>query len=348
MTPQLKAAREAAEKHPDTPTRTLARMLAKQRPKLFPDVESARARIRYIRGNLGKQKRRDAASAGHAELFRENVSAGKVYGIPDSDAKEWTPFDLGNGVRVLSISDIHIPYHDKQALTAAIDEGKRRDVDVVLINGDLIDFHKGSRFEQDPEARDMVGEVRLAAKFLLYLRQEFPDCRLVYKEGNHDERWKRYVRLNAPMFSELRKIQLDSTLATYMAEEEDTESSSLADFGWEYVTDQRPVMAGKLPILHGHELPNGMAVPVNPARGVFLRMVDTALIGHGHRTSHHVEGDWRHSEVSCWSQGCLCELNPEYRRINKWNHGAAVIDVHDDGEFDVSNFRIVGGKVRAS
>ena len=53
-------------------------------------------------------------------------------------------------------------------------------------------------------------------------------------------------------------------------------------------------------------------------------------------------------ETVCFSTGCLCDLRPAYAVLNKWNHGAALVDVHAGGEFDVQNFRIADGKVRTS
>ena len=37
-------------------------------------------------------------------------------------------------------------------------------------------------------------------------------------------------------------------------------------------------------VFHGHELPKDLTNAVNPARGAFLRMTDTVLIGHHHRS----------------------------------------------------------------
>lgn len=44
----------------------------------------------------------------------------------------------------------------------------------------------------------------------------------------------------------------------------------------------------------------------------------------------------------------MCDLAPDYARLNKWNHGFALVEVRDDGEFDVENLRIVGDTVRTS
>jgi hypothetical protein len=114
----------------------------------------------------------------------------------------------------------------------------------------------------------------------------------------------------------------------------------LENLGIEWVDNQRPIMAGALPIFHGHELPKGMTSPVNQARGAFLRMLDTVLVGHGHRSSSHTEPNWQHTETTTWSTGCLCALNPEYARINKWNHGFADVEVAKDGSFSLHNLRV--------
>ena len=106
-------------------------------------------------------------------------------------------------------------------------------------------------------------------------------------------------------------------------------------------------MLGGLAVFHGHELPMG-ASAVNPARGLYLKTGATVLIGHGHRSSQHTQYTWDKREIACWSCGALCDLNPEYARINAWNSGAAFVDVSASGEFDVTNFRIVAGKVRES
>jgi hypothetical protein len=53
-------------------------------------------------------------------------------------------------------------------------------------------------------------------------------------------------------------------------------------------------------------------------------------------------------ETVCFSTGCLCDMRPAYAVLNKWNHGFAIVHVHSDRSFDVSNMRITSGKVRQS
>jgi hypothetical protein len=294
-------------------------------------VELARTTLRTIRGNKGAQNRKNASDK---SLYRPNQQAGFVPEtppplMPESLAEPWLPFELGNGIRVALLSDIHVPYHSKIALESAVKHLKRLQPDVLFLNGDYMDFYSISRHQKDPSKRDFSQEMKLGREGLGWLRHEFgSDCRFVYKLGNHEERWQHYLWNSAPEISDDPRM----SIAEWM---------DAKNYGIEIVGDQRPVMAGDLPILHGHELgKGGVAAPVNPARGLWLRTSGTMLISHGHRTSHHVEPDWRHKQTSCWSVACLCELNPEYARINKWNWGAADIDVNDVGGFEFDNFRL--------
>lgn len=345
LTPAGKVALEACRKFPDLATRTIARMLVEKRPKLFTSVEQARGIVRDLRGNHGRENRAGLLDHG---VRRPNGKAGTTVHLPEPVVESWEPLVLDGAKKVLCLSDVHIPYHDKAAVEAAVNEGKRQKPDVVLLNGDIADFYSISRFQKDPERRDVVAEITMLVQFMRWIRQQFPKARCIIKEGNHEERLSAYLWNAAPVLWQLQQLRLPGLLAYEYGQQIDQHSPTLEPFGWEFVGDQRPVLAAKLPILHGHELPKGMTNPVNMARGAYLRTAHTILVGHGHRSSHHVEPDMWHKEVACWSQGCLCGLHPEYARVNKWNHGFSVVDVREAGQFDVSNFRISDGKIRAS
>jgi hypothetical protein len=49
--------------------------------------------------------------------------------------------------------------------------------------------------------------------------------------------------------------------------------------------------------------------------------------------------------ITTWSTGCLCNLNPDYMVLNKWNHGFAFVEVGSNGDFTVKNHRIYKGRV---
>lgn len=346
--PDKSPARIAAEKacrdFPNTPSRTLAKMLAEKRPKLFRTIEEARGLIRTVRGVHGEQNR---TNTGDKSLYRSSKNAGEQLKLPESLAEEWKPYPLEGARVVLSLSDLHFPYHSNLAIDAAIDAGKKHSPDVVLINGDGLDFYGISRYERNPEHRSPVSEIKAFVEFLRYIRQQFPKARCVFKSGNHEERWDKYIWASAPVLWELEQIRLPGVLAYEYGKQTSGESFELSAYGWEHVGDQRPIMAGKLPICHGHELPKGLSSPVNPARGAFMRTLHTILIGHLHRCSTHPEPDMFGSETTCWSQGCLCGKNPSYARVNKWTWGFAVVEVAQGGDFNLHNYKITNnGTVR--
>jgi predicted phosphodiesterase len=263
-------------------------------------------------------------------------AAGEILAMPKSMAEPWTPYVLKVTGPIGILSDVHVPYHSEVAVAAAVGHLKEQNLAGLLLNGDIADFYAISRYMKDPAKRDFKGELESVRGFLGWLRQEFPDIPIVYKTGNHEDRWQHWLFQHAAEISDDRRMSLTAWL-------------DLDRLDIELVEDQRPVMLGKLPVLHGHELPKGMAAPVNVARGAWMRTLSTCLVGHSHRTSNHAESDMWHKETACWSTGCLCDLRPDYAVINRWNHGFAVCTVHDRGAFDVHNYRVMGdGTVRSA
>jgi predicted phosphodiesterase len=324
------AAKRLVAEHPNHSARGLARMLVAE-SKGALTLESARTRIRAQFGQSGRKRDRQYATAP-----RPARQPGHRFAMPASKAEPWTPHDLGVVGKVGILSDIHVPYHDPIALRAAVDHLAEAEIDALVLNGDTADFYTISRWTKDPRKRDLGGELAQIRELLGWIRQTFPEIPILFKNGNHEERWRAWLWQHAPEIS----AEPEMGLAAWL---------HLERHGMQLVEDHRPVMLGKLPVLHGHEKGKGISSPVNQARGAFLRLHHTVLEGHGHRTSGHCEPDMWGSEVFCWSTGCLCDLRPEYARINKWNHGFAIVGVHEGGEFDVENLRITAdGKVRSS
>lgn len=299
---------------PEVPTRTLAKRIYNDNKKFFKDVEQVRSALRRRRGNAGM-------SSMKTEYIRENGEAGWVPQLPPSLAVDWTPFHVEAGSRLAIISDIHIPYHSVKHLNMWYRLAQDYEPTHILINGDLLDFYRMSRYEKDPNMRDTLYEVDQTLQFFEWLTSSF-EADIIFKEGNHDERWRKYIYNQAPEFSKFKQFELREVLC-------------LDEFNITYVTDQRIVMAGSFPILHGHEVHGSGGV--NPARSLASKLEDSALMGHCHRTSEHLSRNTFGKWVRCYSTGCLCELHPEFSRINKWNNGCAFVDTYDDDSYEVNN-----------
>ena len=324
-------ARRLARMHPDAPSQTLARRLVKEANGAIT-LQQARLRIQRqfgVHGVKHRQRMKQAAP-------RAPRKSGEILAMPKSMAEAWTPHRMDVLGNVGILSDVHVPYHSEIAVAAAVGFLKEQGLSGLLLNGDIADFYAISRYTKDPKQRDFKGELQAVRDFLAYLRQQFPGVPIVYKAGNHEERWQHWLWQHAAEISDDPRMSLTAWLG-------------FSENDIELVEDKRPVLLGKLPVLHGHELPSGMAAPVNVARGAFMKTLSTVMVGHSHRTSNHAESDMWHKETGCWSTGCLCDLRPEYARINRWNWGFATVTIHKGGAFDVHNYRVMhDGTVRTA
>lgn len=251
--------------------------------------------------------------------------------LPEPFPRTYEPFQIEEGLW-LHLCDLHIPYHDIFAIEAAIEMGCKRKVDGVFLNGDALDSHELSRFDKDPNKPRYVKEIEAWFQFAEYLRYKFPKAQIVYKIGNHEERLDSYLMQRAPALLGLEEVQLSKIM-------------KLENYGIEFVGDKRVVRFGKLNAIHGHEYKPNIMAPVNPARGLFLRTKGLAACGHFHQTSEHHEPTITGKPQGCWSVGCLCQLNPQYMPLNKWNHGFALIDNLGYGNFHIENYRVMDGEV---
>jgi len=317
---------EAVKQYPDLPTTTLAKMLFKQHPSVFTKLDNVRAMIRYRRGNKGEYCRQKAKK-NHGATFRENGQAG--YKIPASDKKENRSYKLVKG-RWLILSDIHIPYHDEEALEIALKFAEDNNVDHIYLNGDICDFYNISSYQKDSEERDLSNELTKTRQFLGHLRYRFPKSRIVYKLGNHEDRWERYLFHKAPELMGVSNFEMYYIL-------------NFAKYGIELVKSMQKAKAGKhLTILHGHEVRNS---GVYPARTLLQRTHVCTIAGHNHRTSTYGEKDADGKIIGSWTSGCLCELSPDYMPINQWNLGFVMLDF-DGKDFTVENKRIIKGLIK--
>ena len=312
------------------PKRKIARLIYKEHCLSFTDEETVRLTVQKVTGKAGN-KYREGIRAN--ELYEpEGINnPSNPYNLPDSDETVWEPYIL-DGERILLLTDIHIPYHNIPALTAAISWAKNKKPDTILLNGDTLDFFMLSRFSKDPKQRSFSGELNIFAQFINVIRSEFPSAKIIFKDGNHEERYNSYLYQKAGELIGVPEFSLENVIRTRSGE-------------IEYVTKKRIIKAGDLNIIHGHEFSGGVFSPVNIARGLFLKAKVSAIQGHNHQTSEHTETDMNGRITTTWSVGCLSDLHPEYMPLNKWNHGFAFIEVAKDGDFQVHNKRIHKGEV---
>jgi predicted phosphodiesterase len=315
------------ERFPNHADLTLAKKIYKENPLVWTQIESVRYIVRALRGKRESNYK-------DKSLYKAKTYDTNPYKLPQSEEKERVPFTLPLACNnILLISDLHIPYHSIDAITAALDYGKKENVNTILINGDLIDFYGCSRFEKDPRKRSVKHEFDTTKEFLRILRATFLNAQIYWLKGNHDVRYEHWLMAKAPeVFDD----------PYYLMEER----LRLNEERVHLIDDKTIVRAGKLSIHHGHLFFRGFMAPVNSARGLFMKSKQSTICSHVHKVSEHNETNLSGELISCWSTGCLSELSPDYNpHSNNYSHGFAHIRTDKEGNYSVKNFRILKGRI---
>lgn len=300
----------------------IADLLARDYPDEFSSIENARTNVRYYRGSQGDEKRRKLNPDNYVPRFT----------APKSDEKESAPYIIPDeSYPIIMAGDVHVPYHDPDALETCIEYAIDIRAKTFVMMGDWLDFYQVSRWMKDPRKRDLKSELAMFNELLDSMQAAMPDTKLIFKCGNHEFRLDSYILQNAPQLFGLDEIKLKNLL-------------HLDRRGIDFVDHMQVIRYKHLNIIHGHEYVFSISNPVNPARGLYNRAKKNTICFHHHQSSSHSEKDISGDVTTCWSSGCLCNLSPEYMPFNKWNHGFIEIN-GDDDMFQVKNHNIINYKV---
>jgi hypothetical protein len=254
--------------------------------------------------------------------------------------KQLTPNQLSGGERkAILFYDVHQPYHNKAIYDIAIGYAKNWNPDEIYIGGDFVDFKDISTWKDDPLRMPFKDEVSLVKDNLLSIRESFPDARITYIEGNHENRLARYMWAKAPEFCGLPELAFERLMG-------------LENIGISYVSNVdrlnlglRPVKIGKLYILHGHEIMLGSGT-VNLARTMYLKTHVNVIFGHHHQSQNYVFKKLDGSYEGSWCVGCLCNLSERFQPMNNWINGFCTVKYNPStGYFKVRNKLIIDGQI---
>ena len=323
---------EYLEKFPNSPSKAIARKIYEETQGFFNSLESVYLRVRYYRGQVGKKLRESLATKDFQKDLKTKVMNNFV-SMPSSLAEKIGTFTFPTGCRKLGIiGDLHIPYHDEDAIETACDKMEAEEVDSILINGDLLDFYQLSFHEKDPRKVHFKNEIESGKQFFEYIRSRFPGIPIYFIPGNHENRFERYLRIKASELLDMDEFRLDVIL-------------HVAEYKIEYIPFRTKVVFGDFLIEHGDKIPG--AGGVVPARTALMRLKTNCIINHFHKSSQssqRVYGVDKPTTIIGYSIGCLCELAPDYMEINEWNHGFAIL-TKVDNLVSVNNYKIEGNTI---
>jgi hypothetical protein len=314
-----------------TTSKALSRIAYKKYKKSFKSLDQAYSMVRYYRGESGKLNRKLMSKNSLAVKNVPNYD--ELYPVPESMTVPRGRWSLPKSIkRVMLIGDLHSPFHDKKAIQAAYSDAKARKVDAVFINGDLIDFHGLSFHERDPDRRIPISEeLEVTRELLKGMRKVFKGIPIYYIPGNHERRLERYLIGKAADLLGVEEFRLDVLL-------------KLGEIGIEYIPYRTKTYFGKLLVDHGDRMIGTGGV--NPARNARLKYKRSVIVNHFHKLTVDSGKIYDGEVLTCWSNGCLCELEPGYMEINEHVHGFCYVDMIDqNGGFSVTQKQIINGKI---
>lgn len=320
-------AKAALKQFPTASTRALARIIADENKELFT-FKSARDAVMYYRGAKGETIRKRLKDT---SFVRKKTNDDPFEFIPKSYAMQRDTWHLPTSIKNVAVwGDLHIPYHETDAVKAAIKLAKEDKVDAIFLNGDVLDFFGLSFHEKNPKNRPRISEeLESAREFLKGLRKHFPNIPIYWVDGNHENRLERYLAVKAPELLDTSEFQISSLLR-------------MAEYGITYLGFRTKCYFGKLLVEHGDRLKGTGGV--NPARTARLKYKRSVLINHFHKLSVDSGKQYDGDVMTCWSNGCLCELEPEYMEVNEHVHGVCHVQMDGDN-YRVRQYQIINGKV---
>jgi hypothetical protein len=124
----------------------------------------------------------------HGEISRKKMKNKKHFKAPEKPGdvvtrrfpnglrhnKDFGAYPLRGVKRALLLFDVHLPYHDEEALELAVQHGIDSGCDCVILVGDFMDFYACSFWEKDPRQRDFAGELNTGREMLKSIREAFP------------------------------------------------------------------------------------------------------------------------------------------------------------------------------
>jgi len=274
----------------------------------------------------------------HARIFAYLHQYGKIVAHYETRLKPKS----GKTMKALVLADMHIPYHDDIAIKTALNWGLSQNPDLVVLNGDTFDCYTISSWKTDPLRADYGSEVRQSIDIFKTYNSQISKCKSVKEKificGNHEDRLRRELWSGSKKLAGLDILTIPNIY-------------QLDELGWKYIDnaqllreEMQPFKLGKLTILHGHEVKVNYSV-VNIPRIYYQKCLVNIMVAHYHRSQENIERKLDHSHDGAWSMGALCKLSQEYAPHNNWNHGCCMIEWDSQGDFSISNKKIINGKV---
>ena len=230
-------------------------------------------------------------------------------------------------------TDEQHPFADHRARSVALQMVEDLDPDIMSAGSDALDFYGVSTFQKDLSIWDgnMDDEIEEWKKSQREWLDAAPNANILFLEGNHEERFRKYILANATKLSWLDALTIPEVL-------------KFKELGIRMARNNEIVIGGgRLLAKHGKYVRKHSGYTAK-AELEELRYSMSVLTGHTHRggTSYAATRDgW----VVAHESFCLCSLNPPYMRSPNWQNGIVFATVGKTVAIESIPFTHRGGKV---
>ncbi len=232
-------------------------------------------------------------------------------------------------MRVAVVSDLHVPYHDEWAVSLAIEAIAVWQPDLLIFNGDELDFYELSDFDKDPEKLKQGG-LQPAFDCWREIKRRFCQAQGGGRErkmtlGNHNARLFRWIARHSAIHG-LRALELPALMC-------------LDEDEIEYCPNEVLLANGNLVVKHGDRVRKESGASAQAELGQERYTVST-ITGHTHRLGSTFVTH-RNGVVVGLENGCLCDMEPEYIQRPNWQHGMTLVQIEGDA-FHAFNVPFLG------
>ena len=224
--------------------------------------------------------------------------------------------------------DFHAPYEDPWCVKIAEQINLTFKPQYIFLLGDVCDFYQLSKFDKDPQRINCLQQdIDAAIEILERMRTSAPKAKIVFFEGNHENRLWKYLWKN-PELASLKALTIQSLL-------------KLDKFDIQFVGSLENYLYHSFCIEHGNIVRKWSAYT---ARGMMENRGVSGISGHTHRLGSNyltnLNGDF-----VWYENGCMCDRNPFYLKNANWQNGLSVGYFRtSNGRFTVEQVCIPDGK----
>ena len=221
-------------------------------------------------------------------------------------------------------ADLHIPFQCNNTLKAFISHCK--DKDLIVLNGDTMDFYGISKFDSSPNrADDLEYELTCGRGVLEQIRNINSKAEIIFIMGNHEERLSKFLSRgkNKALFN-LSCLKIENLL-------------NFEKYRIQLVNNIYHLNKNFI-ITHGVSCGN------EPAKMEAQRYMISGLSGHAHKSSVFIRR-YLNKTIKWYSAPCMCDIEQmDYaaKFRHAWTKGFCLID-YDKNNFKVEEVEITHG-----